>query len=205
MDVGKQVKIIDKTTNYDGYLRFSTVRVRHGLFVGGLSPIISRELLERGRAAVVLPYDPVADAVILIEQFRVGALMALSEGGGEAWMIEAIAGEVDGDEGSAEVARREAVEEAGVTLGRMELIGTVMASPGCSTECYTMYCGEVDSAGTGGIHGLAHEGEDIRAFVEPWAVAAKRLADTDAIIAAPALLTLQWLALHRDRLREQWR
>lgn len=202
--MSKRAKIIKKTTNYDGYLRFSTVNVQHDLFGGGVSAGVSREVLERGRAVVVLPYDPAADAVILIEQFRVGAMMAFS-GGDDAWIIEAIAGEIDGDDDPADVARREATEEAGVTLGRMELIGTVMASPGCSTECYTLYCGEVDSAGAGGIHGLAHEGEDIRAFVEPWAVAARRLDDTETIIAAPALLTLQWLALHRDRLRQQWR
>lgn len=199
------VKIHEKITQHGGYFKLYSIRLQHALFGGGLSPAISREVLERGHAAVVLPYDPVADAVVLIEQFRIGAHLALSPSGGDGWMVEAVAGIIDGDERAADVARREAAEEAGISLGRMERIGKVMASPGCSTECFTMFCGEVDSAGVGGIHGLDHEGEDIRAFVEPWEAAARRLRDGETVMAAPALMALQWLALNRERLRQQWR
>lgn len=37
---------------------------------------MKRELLERGHAAAVLPYDARRDRIVLIEQFRVGALEA---------------------------------------------------------------------------------------------------------------------------------
>ncbi len=197
----KTVEIVDRTRVYDGHFKVDKLRLRHALFRGGMGDVVQRELFERGHAAAVLPYDPVADAVVLIEQFRVGAHVALGDG----WVIEVVAGMIDGDEGAEDVARREAVEEAGVTLGRVEPIGRVMATPGGSSECFDLFCGEVDSADAGGIFGLDEEGEDIRAFVEPWAVAAERLRRPGLVMAAPALMALQWLALNREGLRRRWR
>ena len=90
---------------------------QHNVFAGGQSNPVEREMFERGHAAAMLPYDPIEDKVVLIEQIRVGALEHNSP-----WQLEIVAGVIDTDESSEEVVRREAVEEAGVEIGKIETI-----------------------------------------------------------------------------------
>ena len=196
----RRTEIDDRRTAYHGHFRIDRYVVRHSLFGGGMSPPFSREVFERGNAAVVLPYDPVRDEVVLIEQFRMGAHAA----GLGAWMVEAVAGIVETGETAEAVARREAVEEAGLTLARLEPIGRTIVSPGGSSEVVSLYCGEADATTAAGIHGLADEGEDIRPFVETADAAIARLTAGD-VLSGPTMITLQWLALNRDDLRRRWR
>jgi ADP-ribose pyrophosphatase len=193
------VELLEKTTPYQGYFGIGVYRLRHKRFGGGWSEVMSRELFERGHAAVVLPYDPLRDAVVLIEQFRIGAFAA----GRAPWLIEPVAGIIEPGEIPADVARREALEEAGCEIAELEPIGTVMSSPGGCSEVLHLYCGRVDSAGVGGIHGLEHENEDIRAFTLPADSALERLAEGEYGNAS-TVMTLQWLALNRERLRKIW-
>ncbi len=148
---------------------------------------------------MVLPYDPVRDTVVLIEQFRIGAYAA----GFAPWLIEPVAGIIEPGETPEEVARREAIEEAGCKIAELEPIGKVLSTPGICSEVLHLYCGRVDSAGVGGIHGLEHEHEDIRAFTLPLDAALERLARGE-IVNGNAVMTLQWLALNRARLRARW-
>ncbi len=198
-DSAADVELIEKTTPYQGYFRVQVYRLRHKRFGGGWTEVMSRELFERGHATVVLPYDPARDAVVLIEQFRVGAYAA----GFAPWLIEAVAGIVEPGETPEDVARREAVEEAGCKIAELEPIGTVMSSPGGCSEVLHLYCGRVDSEGVGGIHGLEHEHEDIRAFTLPLDAALERLAWGE-YNNANTVITRQWLALNRDRLKKKW-
>jgi ADP-ribose pyrophosphatase len=161
---------------------------------------MAREVFVRPPAAAVIPYDPARDAVVLIEQFRTGAYVA----GVEPWLIEVVAGIIEPGEQPEEVARREAVEEAGCTILALEPIGRILPSPGADSELLHLYCGRIDSAGVGGLHGLDHEHEDIRATVLPFKDAFVQVTQT-AVTNANALIALQWLALNRDRLRRQWR
>ncbi len=192
-------ELIEKTTPYQGFFRIDVYRLRHRRFGGGWTEIMSRELFERGQATVVLPYDPVRDAVVLIEQFRIGAQAA----GFSPWLIEVVAGTMEPGETPEEVARREAIEEAGCEIAEFERIGTVLSTPGASSEVFHLYCGRVDSTGIGGIHGLEHENEDIRAFTLPAETALERLAKGE-FNNASTVMTLQWLALNRERLRKKW-
>lgn len=193
------VELVEKTTPYDGYFQIDVYRLRHKRFGGGWSEVMSRELFERGQAAVVLPYDPARDTVVLIEQFRIGAYAA----GLAPWLIEPVAGIVEPGETPEDVARREALEEAGCEIAELEPIGTVLSTPGGCSELVHLYCGRVDSAGVGGIHGLDHEHEDIRAFTLPADTALERLARCEYNNAS-TVMTLQWLALNRERLRKIW-
>ncbi len=131
----RHVEIIERTTPYRGCFRIEAYRLRHQRFGGGWTEVMTRELFERGHAAVVLPYDPARDVVVLIEQFRIGAYAA----GRGPWLIEAVAGIVEPGEEPEDVARREAMEEAGCAITALEAIGTVMPSPGGSSEILHLY------------------------------------------------------------------
>lgn len=193
------IEIIEKSNRYTGFFRIDFYRLRHRLFGGGWSGEIRRELFERGHAAAVLPYDPKADAVVLIEQFRIGALVA----GLPPWQVEVVAGIIEKGEDPAEVARREAVEEAGCHVTDLIPLYRYAVSPGGASESCQLYCGRVDSAGLGGIHGLADENEDIRVRVHPFAEA-MRLLESGPVNSAVTIIALQWLALNRDALRQRW-
>lgn len=193
------VEIVEHETVYRGYFRIDRYRLRHRLFGGGWSDIVTREVFERGQAAAVLPYDPVRDEIVLIEQFRPGALAA----GADPWLTEIVAGIIEEGESPEEVVRREAREEAAVTLGRLEPITHCFLTPGGSSETCQIFCGECSTAEAGGIHGLDGEHEDIRAVVLPLG-RAEGLISNGRIRNAIAHIALQWLLVHRDDIRARW-
>ncbi len=193
------VRVLACDTVFQGYFRVDRYRLQHRRHDGGWSQELTREVFERGHAAAVLPYDPLRDEVVLIEQFRPGALAA----GWAPWQLEVVAGIVDPGETPEEVARRESQEEAGLTILELAPIADFLASPGAVSQTERLYCGRVDAAGAGGIHGLEQEGEDIKAVVVPFAelrglLAAKKVSN------ATGLIALQWLLLNRDELRARW-
>jgi ADP-ribose pyrophosphatase len=194
------VEQISRTTAYQGYFRVNAYKLRHRLFAGGWSDTIQREVFERGHAAAAILYDPLADAVVLIEQFRAGAYAA----GGPPWLTEIVAGIVEPGESPEAVVRRESVEEAGCAVLDLVPICLYFVSPGATSETVALYCARVDSRGVGGIHGLAHEHEDIRVEVVPLDRALAEFA-AGRINNAPTIIALQYLALNRESLRGRWR
>lgn len=190
------VEVVERRAGYQGYFRLDVYRLRHRLHDGGWSDVISREVLERGHAVAALLYDPARDAVVMIEQFRVGALAA----GRRPWLCELVAGIIEPGEAPVDVARREALEEAGCAVRDLRLIHDFILTPGCSSETIRLYLGLVESTGIGGVHGIKEEHEDIRVLVVPWAEARANL-DAGRVDNAIAIIGLQWLALHRQTLR----
>ncbi len=195
----KSYKILDKQIVYDGFFRMEKYRLQHTLFEGGWSEPMSRELFERGHAVAVLLYDPREDAVVMVEQFRIGALEC--ETG--AWFLEVVAGMVEEGESEESVARRESDEEAGCQVGRLEFIARYWVSPGGTSETLALYCGEVDSTVAEGVHGLDHENEDILVHVLPY-LELIEVWKKGEINSATPLLAVQWLMMNRDRLRSEW-
>lgn len=193
------VEIAERLAVFQGYFRIDRYRLRHRLFAGGLSDEITREIFERGHAAAVLPYDPIRDEVVLIEQFRPGALAA----GWHPWLIEPVAGIIDPGEDVTDVVHREAQEEAGVAIGDLILMHRYLTSPGGTSESCALYCGRVNAEGAGGIHGLDGEHEDIRVMVVPFAEVSTWL-DGGRMNNALLIIALQWLALNREKVRAQW-
>jgi ADP-ribose pyrophosphatase len=198
--MGKTVEIIEKTTPFQGYFRVDKYTLRHTRFDGGRTEPMTREVFERGHAAAVLLYDPVADRVGLIEQFRVGAYAA---GWPDPWLIEVVAGIIDDDDGAAAVAIREAREEAGVEIADLVPMMKILVTPGGSTETIELFCARIDSARLGGLHGLEHEGEDIRAFTIATDEAMAWIGQ-GKIANATTIIALQWLALHKDTVKARW-
>jgi ADP-ribose pyrophosphatase len=193
------VEIVAHETAYQGYFRIDRYRIRHRLFAGGISPEIRREVFERGHAVAVILYDPALDAVVLIEQFRIGAFTADFP----PWVTEIVAGIIDPGEEPAAVARRETMEETGCEVLDLVPVHRYLVSPGCSSESVTLFCARVDARKAGGIHGLKDEGEDIRVRVIPVAEAFNELA-SGRVNTSLGLIGLQWLALNRETLRKRW-
>lgn len=109
------VEIIEREQCFSGFYRLDRLQLRHRLFSGGMGRQLERELFVRHDAVCVLPYDPRRDEVVLIEQFRVGAIGKVDN----PWLIELVAGLIDKNEQPEEVARREAIEEAGLEVGEL--------------------------------------------------------------------------------------
>ncbi|MGC9419190.1 MAG: NUDIX domain-containing protein [Rhodovulum sp.] len=183
---------------YANFFAVEEYDFRHRRFDGEWSPSVNRAAFFTSDAATVLPYDPARDAVLLIEQFRVGPY---GRGDSECWSLEAIAGLVDPGETPETTVQREAMEEAGITVGRLHPVYGYYPSPGAKTEFIYSYVGEADlHDGVGGLGGLAAEGEDIRAHVVTFD-RAMDLVETGEIGNAPLILSLLWLARNRERLR----
>ena len=196
---GEDVELIGREVVYDGYFRLDRCRLRHRQFAGGLGPVLTREILERGQVAAVLPVDPVRDRVVLIEQFRPGAWAA----GWDPWLLECVAGVIEPGETPEELARREAIEEAGCFITDLVPIASFLTSPGATTETVRLFCGRTDSKGVGGLHGLSTEGEDIRARAMPVAEAVALL-DEGRIVNAKTIIAVQWIARHYPSLKSKW-
>lgn len=193
------VEVLEDSIAFKGYFRMRRLVLRHRLFAGGWSQPLTREVFERGDAVGVLPYEPETDSVILIEQFRPGALRDPAT----PWMLELIAGVVEEGESDTEVAHREAAEEAACELAELLPIASYYPSAGACSEHVRLFCGRVSSAGVGGVHGAPGENEDILVHRLPRLEALALLAQ-DRIPNGYTLIALQWLQLQGDALRQRW-
>ncbi|MBN2871912.1 MAG: NUDIX domain-containing protein [Halothiobacillaceae bacterium] len=192
--------LLANETLYQGFFSLHRYRLRFEHFDGRWSEPVEREIFERGHAVAVLPYDPERGEVVLIEQFRPGALDAPTG----PWLAEIVAGMIEPGESAEDVARRESDEEAGLAIDELYPLTRYWVSPGGTTESIYLFLARVDTGtierdGDGlvdGRFGLVHEHEDIRVRVVPIDQA---LADVEAgrIVAAAPVIALLWL----DRLR----
>lgn len=195
----KDVNVLSKERAFDGFFKIDRYRLSHRLFNGGWSQELQRELFVRGNASCVLPYDPVTDQVVLLEQFRIGA-----QGHDQTpWLLELVAGINDEGETPETVVRREGLEEAGIELGKLKPICEYLVSPGGTNEKIYLFCGRVDASTASGIHGLKHEGEDIKVHVVSAAQAFEYVSN-GRINNAASIIALQWLQLNHEHLKNEW-
>lgn len=192
------VEVVEKTRKYQGFFALDEYKFRHKLYRGGFSDVLTREVFERGDAVAILPYDLATDSIVLIEQFRPGALR--SEHG--PWQLELIAGMFGTNEQPIEVAIREAKEEANLVIlpNNVTKVMNYLSSSGGMSECIHLYCASVDSSNLSGVYGLEEEGEDILVHV----VARKQalaLLESGKITNAATIIALQWLQLNIDKLK----
>jgi len=174
---------------YDGFFKLDQVTLRHERFDGTMSPPRAILNLERGDAVGVLLHDIERELLIFVEQFRYAAY----ERTGQGWVLDIIAGMMEPGESAEQVARREALEEAGYQLETLEFITTFFVSPGGTTERIHLFYAPVhtsDRMSKGGGVG----DEDIRLAELPPSEAWARVED-GRICDAKTIIALQWLRL----------
>lgn len=193
------VEMLGIDTLYQGFFTLQRYHFRHRLFNGEMSGEVRREILERGHAVVLLPYDAQRDQVVLIEQIRIAAYYTSKS----PWLLEMVAGMIEPDESVEQVARREALEEAGVTVQRVVPVLNYLTSPGGTSERMSVLVGEVDASTASGIHGLAQENEDILVHVVSREQAYQWVSN-GRIGNAASIIALQWLQLNYHTLRASW-
>ncbi len=197
----KDVFNLTKRILYKGFFSLLEYRFQYRKFDGSVSEMVTREILERGHAVVLLAYDDKRDEVVLIEQIRIAAIDTQDS----PWMLELIAGMMDHEnESTEEVARREAMEEAGIVVGQCKPIISYLASPGGLTEQLHVLVGQVDSSTAKGVHGLAEENEDIKVHVVSREQAYKWV-EEGVINNAASIIALQWLQLNHLTLKNEWK
>jgi ADP-ribose pyrophosphatase len=192
------VTVASRTEAHAGFFGLEVLDLRHRRFDGGTSAGLRREVFVSGDAVTVLPYDPRRDRVLVIEQFRTGPL---ERGDPLPWQLEAIAGRIDPGEAPEEAARREAVEEAGLVLRRLEPVADYYPSPGAMTEYIYSFVALCDLPdGVAGVFGAAEEGEDIKGHLLGFEDLMAAVASGE-VSNAPMILTALWLQRERGRLR----
>ena len=195
----QDVRLLEDQTVWSGHYSMRRLTLQHRRFAGGWSEPVVREVFERGDAVAVLPYNPAQDSLVMIEQFRPGAM----RGDDSPWMLELIAGVIESGERDEDVVHREAMEEAACEISELVPIATVFPSAGACSEQVRLYCGRVKNAEVGGNFGLEEEGEDILVHSVQRIDALRMLAE-NRIPNGHTLIALQWLQIHGDSLRERW-
>ena len=153
----------NKSTVYQGFFSVEEHSLSYRKFNEEQSAVVTRSALISSDAVIVLPYDPINDRVLLIEQFRTGPYV---KGDEAPWVLEPIAGLIDSGETPESAGLRESREEANLEIKKFELVAQSYPSPGISTEFFHQYIGIVKLPENSSlIAGLPSENEDIRSHI----------------------------------------
>jgi nudix-type nucleoside diphosphatase (YffH/AdpP family) len=183
---------------YSKFFTLEEFSVRHRLFDGSMSDLQERAVFRVADAVTVLPYDPVRDRILLIEQIRLGVF---AHGDAHPWLLEPVAGMIDAGETPEDAAHRETREEAGLALGDLHFVGRYYPSPGGISQVLVSYVAIADLPDDiTGVGGHDAEGEDILSHLVDWDTACAMLAGGD-MANAPLIVSFQWLMMNRGRLR----
>lgn len=193
----RKVDIASSKRAYVDFFALDEYHMQFEKFDGGLSDTVKRGVFIAADAVIVLPYDPVRDRVLLVEQVRMGPIARQDP---NPWMLEPIAGRIDGGETPHQAAHREAAEEAGLNLHSLEPIADLYPTPGCSAEFFYVYCAICDLPDAAqGVGGLDSEAEDIKSHILSFD-AFMELVDSNKLVNGQVVLCALWLARHRNRL-----
>ena len=145
-------RIVDSRIAYKGYATVTVLTLADA--AGGRS---AREVVDFGRSACVMPYDPDRKVAMLVRLPRAPLILE----GVREYLLEAPAGMIDPGEGPETTIRREAMEEVGLELRELELVSACWPSPGVlaeRTHLFLAVYGPADRTGPGGGVPAEHEG-----------------------------------------------
>ena len=191
-------KIHQKQLVYNGHFKITKYQLSHQKYNGETTPSLQRELITRKDAVAMVAYDPVADEIVLVEQFRVGAIAEE-----HPWLIEIVAGLIDENESPEQVVLRESKEEIGCVPSELIKIAGFYTSPGGNSEWIHLYIGRVSVDELTDSGGLDEEGEDIKIIVVP-ANEVPFMLSAGEIKSAIAMIGLQWFVQNRENIRQVW-
>ena len=196
---GTDVVVHDHSQPYTKFFALQQAALSVPRFDGAESERVERAAFVGTDAAIVLPYDPKTDRVLLVEQFRFGPFVRADA---YPWMMEPVAGRIDAGETPQAAAIRESFEEAGLKIGNLHSVHSGYSSPGCSSEYFHIFVGlaEIDEAAAI-VSGLQEEAEDIRGHVLSFDEFYHRLTHHKLPV-VPLALAGYWLAQNRDKLRK---
>lgn len=195
--MAKRVEIISEKRVFDQHFKIDEAHLKFEKFNGEMSDELTRLNFERGDSAAVVLHDPLADTVIMTEQFRYPTHTK-----GHGWVLEIPAGSVEADEidDPLKTLRRELLEEIGYRVDSFRKIATFFVSPGGTSERIHLYYAAImpkDKIAAGG--GLASEGEDVK-MVTIGVQAALYKISTGEIMDAKTIIGLQWLQINKGNL-----
>lgn len=194
----QDVAVTRRRQPYAHFFAVEEYELSYRRFDGGMSEVVNRAVFLSGDAVTVLPYDPIRDRVLLIEQFRAGPY---GRGDPQPWLLEAVAGRIDPGETPQDAARREAVEEAALQLDALEKVGNYYVSPGAKSEYLYSFVALCDLPdGVAGVFGEPSEAEDIRGHLVSFE-ALMEMVRSGEVDNAPLLISALWLERERARLR----
>jgi ADP-ribose pyrophosphatase len=191
-------KIHQKQLVYDGHFKLTKIELSHEKYNGETTPTLQRELVGRNDAVAMVAYDPVTDEIVLVEQFRVGAIDEK-----QPWLIEIVAGLIDAGESPEQVVKRESQEEIGCAPSELLKVAGFYSSPGGSSEWIQLYIGKISVDELSNSGGLEEEGEDIKIIIVP-ATDVPYMLSTGEVRSAIAIVGLQWFVMNRENIRQQW-
>ena len=191
-----------KRSVYKGFFSVEEHDLSYRKFNNEQSDVVTRSALVSSDAVIVLPYDPVNDRVLLIEQFRTGPFV---KGDEWPWVFEPIAGIIDPGESPEQAGLREAREEAHLEIKSLLLVARSYPSPGISTEFFHQYVGICSlPESTNLVSGLSNETEDIRSHIFSFMEFSKMLSK-GKINVGPAILLGLWLSKNRASIRKNYK
>lgn len=194
-------EVLEELVKYQGHFTAVEQKIKFKMFAGGWSAEINRAKIIRRAAVTVLLYHPEEDAVLMVEQFRPGAIGHADLA--SPWLLEPVSGLIELGDTVEETAKREVEEEAGCVVFDLMPIGKYLVSPGISNEMVYVLCGRINSYNLTKFHGLASESEDIKVHVLP-VEQVFSLLETNKLIAASSIIVMQWLKLNISNLRQKW-
>ncbi len=198
--MAEEIEIIAKETVYRGYLRLEQYRLRYRRHDGSWTDEFIREICNCGNVAAIIPFDPEADTVVLVEQFRLPAHLT----GFPARQVEIPAGLLEPGESPELAARREMWEETGLeAIGEVRSVGAFLTSPGALIESIHAYCARVDCSKARFQATAASQDEDIR-IVKVKFDSLREMLSQKIVHDTLSVAALWWLLGNHEELRCAW-
>lgn len=187
-----EVLIKRRKNRIHGFINLDEISIAYPRLSDGQKIQVSRQIISKKDAVAVLLHDPAKRTFVLVQQLRLPAHLNLLPDQKDGILTEVVAGNIEEGESPDQSAVREAREETGFQIEKIEKFGQVFSSPGYSTEQIHFYFAEITPKIRAACVPLNPDGsEDIR--VVEWSVDHVRMKmENGEISDMKTLLAFQW-------------